>query len=109
MTHPSMVVGLVSGTGAGLVGTFVCSTAVGCGALGACLISNGSAVGAPRFDVSCALPVVEAMVFADEPRTDSWSNLAGSGRSAEELTVLTGSDAGLMVKKSEFNPPIHPT
>src|SRR5262245_3069952 len=104
MVHPSMVVGLVSGTGAGLVETFVRSTAVDCGALVACFV-NESVVWAPRFEVSCALLVAVAVVFADASRSD----LAASGRSAaEELTVLTRSDAGLRVKKSEFNPPIHP-
>ena len=100
-----MVVGLVSGTGAGLVETLVRSTAVNCGALVACFVSNESVVWAPRFEVSCALLVVVAMVFADANRSD----LAASGRSsAEELTVLTGSDAGLRMKKSEFNAPVHP-
>jgi hypothetical protein len=100
-----MVVGLVSGTAAGLVETFVRSAAVDCGALVACFVSNESVVWAPRFEVSCALLVAVAVVFADASRSD----LAASGRSAaEELTVLTRSDAGLRVKKSEFNPPIHP-
>jgi hypothetical protein len=43
--QPSMVVGLVSGTGAGLV---VRSTATACSALLACFVSNGSVVYRPR-------------------------------------------------------------
>src|SRR5436309_8596695 len=50
--QPSMVVGLVSGTGAGLVETFVRSTAGGCGVIIVCLVSNDSDVWAPRFGVS---------------------------------------------------------
>jgi len=104
MVHPSIVVGLDSGTGAGLVETFVRSTAVHCGALAACFVSNESAVCPPRFD-SCALLGAVTIVLADASRSD----LAAAGRSsAEGLTVLTGSDAGLRVKKSEFNPPVHP-
>jgi hypothetical protein len=104
MVHPSIVVGLDSGTGAGLVETFVRSTAVDCGVLAACFVSNVSAVCAPRFD-SCALLGAVRIVLADASRSD----LAAAGRSsAEELTVLTGSDAGLRVKRSEFNPPVHP-
>src|SRR5215471_10173014 len=105
MVHPSMVVGLVSGTGAGLVETFGRSTTVDCGALAACFVSDESMVCAPRFEVSCAVLVTVAMVFAGASR----SGLGTSGRSsAEELTVLTGSDAGSSVKKSEFNAAIHP-
>ncbi len=59
-----MVVGLVSGTGAGLGGTFVCSTAAACDPLLPCFVSNGSVVCTPRFEISCALPTV---LFADEP------------------------------------------
>jgi hypothetical protein len=99
-----MVVGLVSGTGAGLVETFGRSTAVDCGALAACFVSDESMVWAPRFEVSCAVLVTVAMVFAGASR----SGLAASGRiSAEELTLLTGSGAGSSMNKSEFNPPIH--
>ena len=104
-----MVVGLVSGTGAGLVETFVCSTADGCGALIACFVSNDSEVWAPRFDVLCALMVAVALVFANEPCNVSRSDLAeASGGSAEEVTFSMESDAGLMKKESKFNPPIHP-
>src|SRR5262249_43154187 len=107
IVHPSMVVGLVSGTAAGLVGPFVPSTAVGCGAPVACFDSNEPVVWAPRFEVSCAL-VVAAIVFADEPCTASRSDLAAWGGSAEELTLSTGSDAGLVLKESKLNPPTHP-
>ena len=83
-----MVVGFVSGTGAGLVEAFV---------------------GSPRFEFSCALLVAVALVFVNEPCNVSRSDLAeASGRSAEEVTFSTESDAGLMKKESEFNPPIHP-
>src|SRR5262249_33059981 len=105
--HSSMVVGLVSGTAAGLVGPFVPSTAVGCGAPVACFDSNEPVVWAPRFEVSCAL-VVAAIVFADEPCTASRSDLAAWGGSAEELTLSTGSDTGLVLKESKLNPPTHP-
>jgi len=108
IVHPSMVVGLVSGTAAGLVEPFVPSTAVGCGALVACFDSNEPVVWAPRFEVSCALLVAEAIVFADEPCTASRSDWAAWGGSAEELALSTGSDAGLVLKKSKLNPPIHP-
>jgi hypothetical protein len=105
MVHPSIVVGFDSGTGAGLVETFVRSTAVDCGVLAACFVSNESTVCAPRFDVSWALLGAVTSVLADA----SCSDLAAAGRSsAEGLTVLAGSDAGLRVKKSEFNPPVHP-
>jgi hypothetical protein len=104
-----MVVGLVSGTGAGLVETFVRSTAGGCGVIIVCLVSNDSDVWAPRFGVSCALMVAVGLVFADELCNMSRSDLAeASGESAEEVTFSTESDAGLMKKESEFNPPIHP-
>jgi len=106
MVHPSIVVGFVSGTGAGLVETFVRSTAGGCGALVACFVSKESVVWAPRFEVSCVLLIAVAMVFADEPCIASRSDLSASGGSAESL--LTGSDADLTVKKSKFNPSIHP-
>src|SRR6187401_499848 len=97
MVHPSIVVGLVSGTGAGLVETFVRSTAVDCGALAACFVSNELAVCAPGFDVSWALLGAVTIVLADASR----SGLAAAGRSsAERLTVLTGSDADLRVKGS---------
>jgi hypothetical protein len=103
-----MVVGLVSGTGAGLVETLVRSTAGGCGALIACFINNDS-VWAPRFEVSCALMVAVALVFAGEPCNVSRSDLAeASGGSAEEVTFSTESGAVLMNKESEYNPAIHP-
>ena len=79
MIHPSIVVGLVSGTGAGLVETFVRSTAVDCGALAACFVSNVSAVCAPRFD-SCALLGAVRIVLADASRSD----LAAAGRSSAD-------------------------
>src|SRR5262245_46015838 len=98
-----MVVGLVSGTGAGLAETFVRSTG---GGLIACFVSE---VWAPRFDGSGALMVAVVLVFADEPCTLSRSDLAeASGGFAEEATFSTKSDAGLMKKESEFNPTIHP-
>src|SRR4029453_7806148 len=50
IVHPSIVVGLVSGTGAGLVEAFVRSTAGGWGAL-------DSVVWVLRFEVSCVLVV----------------------------------------------------
>jgi len=104
-----MVVGLVSGTGAGLVETFVRSTAGGCGVLIVCLFGNDSEVWAPRFEVSCALMVAVGLVFADEPCKVRRPDLAeASGESAEEVTFSTESDASLMKKESEFNPPIHP-
>jgi hypothetical protein len=104
-----MVVGLVSGTGAGLVETLVRSTAGGCGALIACFVNNDSEVRAPPFDVSCALTVAVALVFADEPCNVSRSDLAEtSGGSAEEVTFRTEGDAGLLNKESEYNPAIHP-
>jgi hypothetical protein len=103
-----MVVGLVSGTGAGLVGTFVRSTAGGCGALVVCFVSNESVIWAPRFEVSGALLLAVGIVFTDEPWPASRSDLGASSGSAEELTLLTGSETGLMLNKSEFNPPIHP-
>jgi hypothetical protein len=103
-----MVVGLVSCTAAGLAEPFVPSTAVGCGAPVACFDSNKPVVWAPRFEVSCALLVVVAIVFADKPCTASRSDLAAGGGSAEELTLSTGSDADLVLKKSKLNPPIHP-
>jgi hypothetical protein len=110
IVHPSMVVGLVSGTGAGLVEAFVRSTAGGCGALVACFVSEDSVVWALSFEVSCvlvvAVVVAVATVFAGEPCTASRFDLAVSGGSAE--SSLTRNDAGLTVKKSEFNPSIHP-
>jgi hypothetical protein len=93
-----MVVGLVSGTGWGLVETFVRSTEGGCGVLIACFVSNDSEVWAPRFDVSCLLMVAVVLVFGDEACTGS----------AEEVTFSTESHVGLVRKESEFNPPIHP-
>src|SRR6516162_2390144 len=78
MVHPSIVVGLVSDTGAGLL---LRSTTVRRGVFAACFVSNGSVVWRPRFD------------------------FAGSGSAS---TFLAGGDAGLVVKKSEFIPPIHP-
>ena len=105
IVHPSIVVGLVSGTGAGLVEAFVRSTAAGCGALVTCFVSKDSVVWVLRFEVSCVLVVAVATVFAREPCTASRSDLAVSGGSAEPS--LTGNDAG-MVKKSEFDPSIHP-
>src|SRR5262247_1666508 len=102
MVHPSMVVGLVSGAGAGLV---LRSTTVGRDAFAPCFVSNDS-VWRPRFEPSCARPVVAAMVLADEPCTASRFDFAGSGGSAS--TFLSGSDPGLAVKKSKFGPPIHP-
>ena len=96
IVHPSMVVGLVSGTGAGLVETFGRSTAVDCGALAASFVSDESMVCAPRLEVSCAGLVTVAMVLAGPSR----SGLAASDRiSAEELTVLTGSGVGSSMKK----------
>jgi hypothetical protein len=104
-----MVVGLVSGTGAGLVETFVRSPAGGCGALIVCLVGNDPEVWTPRFEVSCALMVAVGLVFTDEPCNVSRSDLAeASGESAEEVTFSTESDAGLMKKEPEFHPPIHP-
>jgi hypothetical protein len=96
-----MVVGLVSGTGAGLGTTLVCSTATACSALLACFDSNGSAVCRPRFEFSRALSTV---VFADEACGGGRPDLRASGRSAEPFS--TGSDTGLMLKKSvkSFNP-----
>ena len=47
MVHPSIVVGLVSGTGASLVFR---SATVGCGAFSACFASNGSVIWRLRFD-----------------------------------------------------------
>jgi hypothetical protein len=92
-----MVVGFVSGTGAGLVENFVRSTA------GGCFVSNDSEVWALRFEVSCALMVAVAL------ENVSRSDLAkASDGSAEEVTFSTDSDAGLVKKESEFNPPIHP-
>jgi hypothetical protein len=88
-----MVVGFVSGTGAGLVETLVRSTA------GGCFVSDDSEVWALRFEVSCAL------VFADELCDVSRSDFA---EASEEVTFSTDSDAALMKKESEFNPPIHP-
>ena len=108
IVHPSIVVGLVSGTAAGLVEPFVRSTDAGCGAPMACFDSNESLVCAPRFEVSCALPVAVAIVFADEPCTANRSDLAAWGGSAEELALSTGSDAGLVLKESKLNPPTHP-
>jgi hypothetical protein len=78
-----MVVGLVSGTGAGLVET-VRSTVVGCGAFAACFVSNESRVWTRSFEVSCALLVAVAVVVADEPCTASRSDLAASGGSSAE-------------------------
>src|SRR5437588_12686748 len=46
------------------------------------------------------------MVFARDPCTSSRFDLADKG-SADELTFLTGSDAG-SVKKLGIHPPIHP-
>src|SRR5262249_1688116 len=87
--QPSMVVGLVSGTGAGLAETFVCATADGCVALIACLVSNDSEVWAPRFALLCALMVAVALWFANEPGNVTRSDLAeASGGSAEEVTFL---------------------
>jgi hypothetical protein len=106
IVHPSIVVGLVSGTGAGLVEAFVRSTAGGCGAPVACFVSEDSVVWVLSFEVSCMLVVAVATVFAGEPCTASRSDLAVSGGSAEPS--LTGNDAGLTVKKYEFNPSIHP-
>ena len=104
-----MVVGFVSGTGAGLVETFVRSTAGGCGVIIVCLVSNDSDVWAPRFGVSCALMVAVGLVFADELCNMSRSDLAeASGESAEEVTFSTESDAGLVLKESKLNPPTHP-
>ena len=80
MVHPSIVVGLVSGTGAGLVETFVRSTAVDCGVRAACFVSNESVVCAPRFDVSCALLGAVTIVLADASRSD----LAAAGRSSAD-------------------------
>jgi hypothetical protein len=83
-----MVVGFVSGTGAGLVETFVRSTAGG-----------DSEIWAPRFGLACALMLAVALVFVDEPWTVSRFDLAeASGGSAEEVTFSTESDAGLMKK-----------
>jgi hypothetical protein len=93
-----MVVGFVSGTGEGLVETFVRSTA-----------GNDSEAWAPRFELSCALMLAVALVFADEPCTVSRFDLAeASGGSAEEVTFSTESDAGLVLKESKLNPPTHP-
>jgi hypothetical protein len=86
LVHPSMVVGLVSGTGAGLV---LCSTTASCDTFAPCFVSNDS-VCRPRFEVSCARPVVAAMVLADEPCTASRLDFAGSGGSAS--TFLTGDE-----------------
>ena len=83
-----MVVGFVSGTGAGLVETFVRSTAGG-----------DSEIWAPRFGLACALMLAVALVFVDEPCTVSRFDLAeASGGSAEEVTFSTESAAGLMKK-----------
>src|SRR5207245_6660545 len=71
MVHPSMVVGLVSGTGADLVETFARSTAGGSGALAACFVSNESVIWAPRFDVSWTLLV---SLVLEEPCTVSRSD-----------------------------------
>jgi hypothetical protein len=98
MVHPSIVVGLVSGTGAGLVEIFVRSTAGGCGALVVCFVMED-------FEVSCVLLVAVAMGFADETCTSGRPDLAASSGSAEP--ILTGSDAGL-TKNSELKPSNHP-
>jgi hypothetical protein len=105
IVHPSIVVGLVSGTGAGLAETLVRSTAGACGALIACFVKE-SVVCAPRFAISCVLLLAVATGFADEPCTASRSDLAASDGSAEPCSM--GSDAGLTVKKPEFNASIHP-
>jgi hypothetical protein len=96
-----MVVGLVSGTGAGFVETLVRSTVGGWGALVACCVHNDS-VWAPRFEVSCALTVAVASVFANERCNVSRSHSAkASGGSAEE-------ESDAMKKESEYNPASHP-
>src|SRR5262249_41634994 len=63
MVHPSMVVGLVSGTGVVLVETF------GLGAPVACFVE--SVDWRLLFEVSCALAVALTIVFADVPCTAS--------------------------------------
>src|SRR5262249_62004836 len=89
MLHPSMVVGLVSGTGAGLWETFGRSSPVGLAAPVACFVES---VGwRPRLEVSCALPIAVAIVFADEPSAASRSDFAPVG-SAEDSAFLTASE-----------------
>src|SRR5216684_7329259 len=63
IVHPSMVVGLVSGTGVGLVETFVRSTAVGPGGLVFCFFGNETefVVWALLFEVSCGRPIAVAV------------------------------------------------
>ena len=88
-----MVVGFVSGTGAGLVEALMRSTA------GTCFVSDDSEVWVLRFEVSCA------WVFADELCDVSCSDLA---EASEEVAFSTDSDAALMKKESQFNPRIRP-
>jgi len=79
-----MVVGFVSGTGAGLVEALMRSTA------GTCFVSDDSEVWVLRFEVSCA------WVFADELCDVSCSDLA---EASEEVAFSTDSDAALMKKR----------
>src|ERR1700736_986618 len=79
--HPSMVVGLVSGTGMGLVETFVRSTAVGPGGLVFCFFGNETkcVVWALFFEVSCARPIAVAVGLGLVGEPGIRSDLAGSG------------------------------
>ena len=66
-------------------------------------------VWAPRFEVSSALMLAVALVFADEPCNASrFESAKASGGSAEEVAFSLESEAGLMNKESEYNPAIHP-
>ena len=102
IVQPSIVVGLVSGTGVGLVETFVRSAA----SPAALFFGNKTkcVVFAPRFEVSCArpIPVAVAVGLVGEPGTSSRSDLAGSA-----LTCLTRSEVGVVLKKFELAP-THP-
>jgi len=81
IVHPSIVVGLVSGTGAGLVETFVRSTGVGPGGLVFCFFGNETefVVWALLFDVSCARPIAVAVEVGLVGEPGIRSDLAGSG------------------------------
>jgi hypothetical protein len=107
IVQPSIVVGLVSGTGVGLVETCVLSAA-GPAALVFCFFGNRTkcVVFAPRFGVSCArpIPVAVAVGLVSEPGTSRRSDLARSAGAADESTCLTRSEVGVALKKFELAP-----
>ena len=110
IVQPSIVVGLVSGTGVGLVETFGRSAASPA-ALVFCFFGNRTrcVVFAARFEGSCArpIPVAVAVGLVGEPGTSSRSDLARSAGGVEELTCLTRSEVEVALNKFELAP-THP-